>query len=148
MRNFWTLIGYGAPAISPYMSFESLNDMIEENMLEGYTYAEAEERYVYGAMKGIIKVMAKMGISTIKSYRGAQIFEAVGLNQDVVDRYFTWTTTQVQGMSIEDIAREVLQRHEAAFPAIPTNGQTLDIGGHYQWRRGGEHHLFNPKPPT
>ena len=145
VHHFCTLIGYGAQAINPYMAFESLNDMIEENMLEGYTYAEAEERYVYGAMKGIIKVMAKMGISTIKSYRGAQIFETVGLNQDVVDRYFTWTTSQVQGMGIEDIAREALIRHEAAFPAIPTNGHTLDVGGHYQWRQGGEHHLFNPK---
>ena len=145
VHHFCTLLGYGAQAINPYMAFESLNDMINEGILEEYTYEEAEERYIYGAIKGIIKVMAKMGISTIKSYRGAQIFETVGLNQDVVDRYFTWTTTQVQGMSMEDIGREVLQRHEAAFPAIPTNGHTLDVGGHYQWRRGGEHHLFNPK---
>ena len=145
VHHFCLLLGYGAQAINPYMAFESLNDMIRENMLEGYTYEEAEERYVYAAIKGTVKVMAKMGISTIKSYRGAQIFETVGLNQEVVDNYFTWTTTQVEGMGIEDIAREALVRHEAAFPQIPTNGRTLDVGGHYQWRKGGEHHLFNPK---
>ncbi len=145
VHHFCLLLGYGAQAINPYMAFEGLNDMIRENMLEGYSYEEAEERYVYAAIKGTVKVMAKMGISTIKSYRGAQIFETVGLNQEVVDRYFTWTTTQVQGMGIEDIAREALIRHQAAFPEIPTNGRTLDVGGHYQWRQGGEHHLFNPK---
>ena len=145
VHHFCLLLGYGAQAINPYMAFESLNDMIRENMLEGYTYEEAEERYIYAAIKGTVKVMAKMGISTIKSYRGAQIFETVGLNQEVVDQYFTWTTTQVKGMGIEDIAREALARHEAAFPQIPTNGRTLDVGGHYQWRKGGEHHLFNPK---
>jgi len=145
VHHFCLLLGYGAQAINPYMAFEGINDMIRENMLEGYSYEEAEERYIYGAIKGIIKVMAKMGISTIKSYRGAQIFEAVGLNQQVVDRYFTWTTTQVQGMSVEDVARESLARHEAAFPAISTQVQTLDVGGHYQWRQDGEKHLFNPK---
>ena len=95
--------------------------------------------------KGVIKVMAKMGISTIKSYRGAQIFESMGLNQEVIDKYFTWTTTQVKGMGIEGIAREALERHAHAFPDIETNGSTLGVGGHYQWRKEGEHHLFNPK---
>ncbi len=145
VHHFCLLLGYGAQAINPYMAFESLNDMVREGMLDEYTYEEAEERYVYGAIKGVIKVMAKMGISTIKSYRGAQIFEAMGLDQEVIDRYFTWTTTQVKGMSIEGIAREALERHTHAFPPIQTNGSTLGVGGHYQWRKEGEHHLFNPK---
>ena len=145
VHHFCLLLGYGAQAINPYMAFESLNDMVREGMLDEYTYEEAEERYVYGAIKGVIKVMAKMGISTIKSYRGAQIFESMGLNQDVIDKYFTWTTTQVKGMSIEGIAREALERHTHAFPPIQTNGNTLAVGGHYQWRKEGEHHLFNPK---
>jgi glutamate synthase domain-containing protein 2/glutamate synthase domain-containing protein 3 len=145
VHHFCLLLGYGAQAINPYMAFESLNDMVREGMLDEYTYEEAQERYIYGAIKGVIKVMAKMGISTIKSYRGAQIFEAVGLNQEVVDQYFTWTTTQVKGMSIEGIAREALERHAHAFQDIATNGSTLDVGGHYQWRKEGELHLFNPK---
>ena len=97
VHHYCLLLGYGAQAINPYMAFESLNDMIRENMLEGYTYAEAEERYIYAAIKGTVKVMAKMGISTIKSYRGAQIFETVGLNQDVVDQYFTWDHDPSEG---------------------------------------------------
>ena len=145
VHHFCLLLGYGAQAINPYMAFESLNDMVREGMLDEYSYEEAEERYVYGAIKGVIKVMAKMGISTIKSYRGAQIFESMGLNQEVIDKYFTWTTTQVKGMGIEGIAREALERHAHAFPDIETNGSTLGVGGHYQWRREGEHHLFNPK---
>jgi len=145
VHHFCLLLGYGAQAINPYMAFESLNDMVREGMLDEYSYEEAEERYVYGAIKGVIKVMAKMGISTIKSYRGAQIFESMGLNQEVIDKYFTWTTTQVKGMGIEGIAREALERHAHAFPDIETNGSTLGVGGHYQWRKEGEHHLFNPK---
>jgi len=145
VHHFCLLLGYGAQAINPYMAFESLNDMVREGMLDEYSYEEAEERYVYGAIKGVIKVMAKMGISTIKSYRGAQIFESMGLNQEVIDKYFTWTTTQVKGMGIEGIAREALERHAHAFPDIETNGSTRGVGGHYQWRKEGEHHLFNPK---
>ena len=119
VHHFCLLLGYGAQAINPYMAFESLNDMIRENMLEGYTYEEAEERYIYAAIKGTVKVMAKMGISTIKSYRGAQIFETVGLNQEVVDQYFTWTTTQVKGMGIEDIAREGTSAPRSGLPPDP-----------------------------
>ena len=144
VHHFCLLLGYGAQAINPYMAFESLDDMIREGMLEGYTYEEAEERYVKAAIKGVVKVMSKMGISTVKSYIGAQIFEAIGLSQEVVDPYFTWTTTQVQGINIEGIAREALMRHRRAFPEIPTDGRTLDEGGQYQWRHDGEHHLFNP----
>ncbi|MDP7403445.1 MAG: glutamate synthase large subunit, partial [Gammaproteobacteria bacterium] len=145
VHHFCLLLGYGAQAINPYMAFESLNDMVREGLLDEYTYEDSEERYVYGAIKGVIKVMAKMGVATIKSYRGAQLFEAMGLDQKVIDKYFTWTITQVSGMSIEGIARESLERHARAFPKVETNSTTLDVGGHYQWRKEGEHHLFNPK---
>ena len=127
------------------MAFESLNDMVREGLLDEYSYEEAEERYVYGAIKGVTKVMAKMGVATIKSYRGAQLFESMGIDQKVIDKYFTWTITQVNGMSIEGIARESLERHAHAFPTMKTDSTTLDVGGHYQWRKEGEHHLFNPK---
>ena len=145
VHHFCLLLGYGAQAINPYMAFESLNDMVREGLLDEYSYEEAEERYVYGAIKGVTKVMAKMGVATIKSYRGAQLFEAMGIDQKVIDKYFTWTITQVNGMSIEGIARESLERHAHAFPTTKTDSTTLDVGGHYQWRKEGEHHLFNPK---
>ena len=145
VHHFCLLLGYGVQAINPYLAFAGLADMIREGMMQEYTYEEAEKRYVKGAMKGVIKVMAKMGISTIKSYRGAQIFEAIGLKQELVDRYFTWTTTQVQGIGIKKIAREALMRHRHAFPPIQTNGRTLEVGGQFQWRKEGEHHLFNPQ---
>jgi glutamate synthase domain-containing protein 2/glutamate synthase domain-containing protein 1/glutamate synthase domain-containing protein 3 len=144
VHHFCLLIGYGVQAINPYMVFESLADMIREGMMDEYGYEEAAKRYVKGAVKGVVKVMAKMGISTIKSYRGAQIFEAVGLSQEVIDRYFTWTTTQVQGIGIEEIAREALARHRRAFPEFQVDERTLEEGGQYQWRKDGEHHLFNP----
>jgi len=145
VHHFCLLLGYGAQAINPYMAFESLADLIHEGMLEEYAYEEAEGRYIKAAVKGAVKVMAKMGISTIRSYVGAQIFEAIGIDQEVVDRYFTWTTTQVQGIGIEAIAREALMRHRHAFPEIQANGRTLDEGGQFQWRKDGEHHLFNPQ---
>ena len=145
VHHFCLLIGYGAQAINPYMAFESLHDMVREGMLQEYSYEEAEERYVYGAIKGVIKVMAKMGISTIKSYRGAQIFEALGISQCVIDTYFTATVTQVQGMDLKGIAKEAIERHRRAFMEDEGNVKTLSVGGQYQWRQDGEHHLFNPK---
>ena len=145
VHHFCLLLGYGAQAINPYMAYASLADMIGENMLTGYSHQEAIERYIKAAVKGTVKVMAKMGISTIKSYRGAQIFEAIGISQKVVDRYFTWTDSRVEGLDIEGIAREALMRHHQAYPPIAVDGRTLDVGGQYQWRQGGEAHLFNPK---
>ncbi len=145
VHHFCLLIGYGAQAINPYMAFESLHDMVRENMLDEYSYEEAEERYVYGAIKGVIKVMAKMGISTIKSYRGAQIFEAMGISQSVIDTYFTATVTQIQGMDLKGIAKEAIDRHCLAFANDEGSVKTLSVGGQYQWRQDGEHHLFNPK---
>ena len=96
------------------------------------------------AIKGVVKTMAKMGISTIQSYRGAQIFEAVGLNTEVVDKYFTWTPSRIQGVGLDVIAEEAVTRHQHAFPDREVNGE-LDTGGQYQWRDNGEYHLFNPQ---
>ena len=144
VHHFCLLIGYGAQAINPYMAYESLADMIGEKQLTDISYADAVKGYVKSATKGVVKVMAKMGISTIKSYRGAQIFEAVGISKKVIDKYFTWTDSRIDGIGLDIIAREALMRHRAAYPAISVNGSTLDVGGHFQWRQGGEYHLFNP----
>ena len=127
------------------MAFESLADMIQEGQLTDITYYDAVKGYIKSATKGVIKVMAKMGISTIKSYRGAQIFEAIGIKQEVVDKYFTWTDTRVEGIGLDVIAREALMRHRRAYPDITVDNRTLDVGGQYQWRQEGEYHLFNPK---
>ena len=144
VHHFCLLTGYGVQAVNPYMAFESLADMIAEGQLTDIEYHDAVKGYIKSATKGVVKVMAKMGISTIKSYRGAQIFEAVGIKQEVVDRYFTWTETRVEGVGLDVIAHEALMRHRAAFPEIPVDNRTLDVGGHFQWRQDGEYHLFNP----
>ena len=145
VHHFCLLVGYGVQAINPYMAFESLADMIQEGQLTDIAYYDAVKGYIKSATKGVIKVMAKMGISTIKSYRGAQIFEAIGIKQEVVDKYFTWTDTRVEGIGLDVIAREALMRHRRAYPDIPVDNRTLDVGGQYQWRQEGEYHLFNPK---
>ena len=144
VHHFCLLTGYGVQAVNPYMAFESLADMIAEGQLTDIGYQDAVKGYIKSATKGVVKVMAKMGISTIKSYRGAQIFEAIGIKQEVVDRYFTWTETRVEGVGLDVIASEALMRHRAAFPEIPVDNRTLDVGGHFQWRQDGEYHLFNP----
>jgi glutamate synthase (ferredoxin) len=118
--------------------------MIHEGMLD-LTYHEAVKGYNKAVYKGVVKVMAKMGISTIKSYCGAQIFEAVGLGQELIDKYFTWTPSRVDGVGLEEIAREAQQQHAKAFPTFPLNGHTLEVYGQYQYRTDGELHLFNPR---
>ena len=146
VHHFALLIGYGAGAINPYLAFESLDDMIRQGMLVNTGYAKAEYQYVKAAVKGVVKTMAKMGISTIQSYRGAQIFEALGISTAVIDRYFTGTASRVQGIGLAEIAGESLQRHQRAFP--PRNkvdASVLDSGGDLQWRKDGEYHLFNPE---
>jgi glutamate synthase (ferredoxin) len=145
VHHFALLIGYGASAINPYLAFETLDDTIQQGQLNGLDHEHAVKNYVKAAGKGVMKVMSKMGISTAQSYCGAQIFEAVGLNQEVIDKYFTWTASRVGGIGIDVIVQEVRARHERAFPDRSLNGHTLDVGGHYQWRRDGEHHLFNPE---
>ena len=138
------LIGYGAGAVNPYLAFETLDDMIRDGMLPGLDHEKAVKNYIKALNKGVLKVMSKMGISTLQSYRGAQIFEAVGLDKDFVDRYFTWTASRIGGVGIDAIAEEVRVRHEQAFPLRPVAERDLDEGGEYQWRRDGEYHLFNP----
>jgi glutamate synthase (ferredoxin) len=145
VHHFSVLIGYGCGAINPYLAFETLDDMIRQGLLVNVDHKTACKNFVKAATKGVIKVASKIGISTIQSYRGAQIFECVGLNQDVVDRYFTGTATRIEGADIEGIAREVLMRHSHAFPDRQVNGHTLEVGGDYQWRKEGEAHLFSPQ---
>src|SRR5262249_13860100 len=145
VHHFALLIGYGAGAINPYLTFESIEDMIRQGQLNGLESQQAVKNYVKAINKGVAKVMSKMGISTAQSYCGAQIFEAVGLNQEVIDKYFTWTASRIGGIGLDVIAHEVAHRHERAFPERPLNGHVLPTGGQYQWRRDGEHHLFNPE---
>src|SRR5262249_55037238 len=128
-----------------YLAFETLDDMIQEGMLPNVEHKTACKNFVKAAVKGVVKVISKMGISTIQSYRGAQIFEAIGLNHSVVDKYFTGTASRVGGIGLGVIAEEALKRHQHAFPDRQVNGHTLDVGGQYQWRQDGEHHLFNPR---
>ncbi len=145
VHHFSLLVGYGAGAINPYLAFETLDDLIQFGLLKNIDHKTACKNYVKAAVKGVVKVISKMGISTIQSYRGAQIFEAVGLHNSVVDKYFTWTASRVEGVGLDVIAREVLIRHQHAFPDRQVNGHTLDVGGQYQWRADGEVHLFSPQ---
>ena len=153
VHHYATLIGYGCGAINPYLAFETIADMIHEGLIAKIVganspqemYKIACKNYIKAATKGVTKVASKIGISTIQSYRGAQIFEAVGLNHSVINKYFKWTASRIEGADIEVIAQEAILRHTNAFPDRPTNGHTLDAGGEYQWRKEGEAHLFSPQ---
>jgi glutamate synthase (ferredoxin) len=144
VHHFCTLIGYGCGAINPYLAFETLDDMIRQGILVNLDHKKAVYNFIKAATKGVIKVASKIGISTMQSYRGAQIFEAMGLNQAVVDKYFAYTSTRIEGADINVIAQESIQRHSHAYPDREANSPTLDVGGEYQWRKEGEAHLFNP----
>ncbi|MEK6606300.1 MAG: glutamate synthase large subunit [Myxococcota bacterium] len=145
VHHFALLIGYGAAAVNPYLAFESLDDMSRQGKLGDLTHKQAVKSYVKAANKGVVKVMSKMGISTVHGYRGAQIFEAIGLARDFVDAYFTWTASRISGIGIDVVAEEARRRHARAYPERAVNGHTLETGGQYQWRDGGEHHLFSPE---
>ncbi|MBI9050453.1 MAG: glutamate synthase large subunit [Anaerolineaceae bacterium] len=145
VHHFAMLIGYGVVAINPYLAFASIEEMINQGLLTGVDYKKAAINYSKALVKGVVKVLSKMGISTMQSYCGSQIFEAVGLKQEFIDYYFANTPTRIGGVGIEEIAREAVMRHETAFPKWPKNRPTLDSGGHYQWRQDGEVHLFNPQ---
>lgn len=145
VHHFALLLGYGAGAINPYLAFESLNDLINRGMLTDLTYKQAVKNYTKACTKGVVKVLSKMGISTIQSYRGAQIFEAIGIAQEVIDKYFTWTPTRIEGIGMEVIAQEALIKHERAFSPQEGRDITLDSGSDFQWRKDGEYHLFNPE---
>ncbi len=145
VHHYALLIGYGVGAINPYLAFETLDDMIRQGILKDIDHKTAVKNYAKAVAKGVVKTMSKMGISTIQSYRGAQIFEAIGLNHDVINKYFTWTASRIEGAGLNEIAKEIAIRHQHAFPDRSVNGRTLDPGGQYQWRRDGEYHLFNPE---
>ena len=140
------LLGYGATAINPYLAFETIEDMIVRGVLTDVALDDAVAKYIKAAGKGVLKVMSKMGISTVASYTGAQVFEAVGLGTDLVDEYFTGTTSKLDGIGLDELAEEVAKRHAKAYPDRSTARahRELEVGGEYQWRREGEYHLFNP----
>ena len=140
------LIGFGAAAVNPYLAFESIEDLVREGELTGIEAAAAVRNYLKALGKGVMKVMSKMGISTVASYTAAQAFEAIGLDRDVVDEYFTGTPNQLGGAGLDVIAEEVKQRHRRAYPENPTERvhRRLDVGGEYAFRREGELHLFTP----
>ncbi len=138
------LLGFGAGVVNPYLAFETIAQLIDEGQLTSVSYDAAVDNYIHALNKGILKVMSKMGISTLQSYCGAQIFEAIGLESRLVNKYFTGTPSRIGGIGIEEVAQETRQRHRRAFS--PRGGAaTPSIGGEYQWRRGGEHHLFSPE---
>jgi glutamate synthase (NADPH/NADH) large chain len=144
VHHFALLIGYGASAINPYLAFETVHDQARLGMIPGDA-EHAQKKYIKAIAKGIVKVISKMGISTIQSYHGAQVFEALGLNQDFVDEYFTWTPTRIGGVGIEVIAREVKMRQDRAYPPKrPIYHKQLGVGGSIQYRAEGENHLFTP----
>ena len=145
VHHFSLLIGYGCSAINPYVAFETIDGMIQDGLLPNIDHKTACKNMVKAASKGVIKVMSKMGISAIQSYRGAQVFEAVGIRQDVIEHYFTWTPSRVGGVGLDVIAQEVIARHRAAYPDREVNGHVLPVGGQYQWRNDGEYHLFSPE---
>ena len=144
--QFALLIGYGAAAVNPYLAFETIDELVEEG---SYVPADldasaAHANYVKAIGKGLLKIFAKMGISTLHSYRGGQLFEAVGISSDVIDEYFTGTASRIGGVDLETLARESQMRHERAFPTAIDAELELDVGGEYQWRRDGERHLLSP----
>ncbi|MGF7046283.1 glutamate synthase (ferredoxin) [Paenibacillus sp. DS2015] len=145
VHHYALLLGYGVSAVNPYLAFESLDDMIQQGMLRGISHEKAVKNYIKAATKSVVKVLSKMGISTIQSYRGAQIFEAVGLHSDFVDQYFTRTPSRIGGIGLEEVALETLSHHNRAFTDKDGNDKELDSGGEYQWRKDGEEHLFNPQ---
>ena len=141
------LLGYGAAAVNPYLAFESAEDLARREMYVDVTPEKAIANVAKALSKGVLKVMSKMGVSTVASYTGAQIFECVGLGRDVVDRYFTGTTSRLGGLSLDQLADEIRSRHLQGYPAdgIPLAHRDLQVGGEYQWRREGEPHLFDPE---
>ena len=139
------LIGYGAAAVNPYLAMETVEDRAREGSLGDLDPAKAARNYVKALGKGVLKVMSKMGISTIASYTGAQVFEAIGLAQGLVDEYFPGTTSQLGGIDLDIVAAEVAMRQRVAYPLEAAKHRRLEVGGEYQWRREGEQHLFNPE---
>ena len=148
VHHFALLLGYGASGVNPYLAFDTIEDLINRNFLSGISLEDAMHNYCKGITKGIVKVLSKMGISTIASYRGAQIFESIGISQAVIDEYFTDTPSSLGGIGLDEIAQEAALRHERAFSTQNGRDATLDSGSNYQWRSNGEEHLYNPETIT
>src|SRR5690348_8832872 len=147
VHHMAALVGFGAAAINPYMAFESIEDMLDRGVIEGIDRKTALSNYIKAAGKGVLKVMSKMGISTVASYTGAQLFQAVGISEDVLNEYFTGLSCPIGGITLDDIAADVAARHALAYLDRPDERahRELEVGGEYQWRREGEYHLFNPE---
>ena len=145
VHHYCLLIGYGASAINPYLAFETLDDMIRQGLLTGIDHRKAVNHYTKAVKKGVLKVMSKMGISTLQSYRGAQIFEAIGLDEKFVDAYFTNTPSRIGGIGLDEVAEEAIARHRHAFPNRRVLLPDIEWGGQYQWRQDGEYHMYNPE---
>ncbi|MCX5668971.1 MAG: glutamate synthase large subunit [Candidatus Omnitrophica bacterium] len=144
VNHFALLFAYGVDCVNPYLIFKALEEMAKDKEIN-LTAQEAKHNYIKAIDKGILKVLSKMGISTLQSYRGAQIFEAVGLNQTVINNYFSGTASRINGVSLGTIAKETIMRHQEAFPVRPVKENDLASGGLYQWKRDGEFHLWNPE---
>jgi len=146
MHHFAVLIGYGANAINPYLAFETLENEINRGAYPGHLkYDEAHENFFKATRKGLFKIISKMGISTIQSYCGAQIFEAVGLGKEFIEQYFTATPSRIGGIGLNTVAEEMIRRHKTAYPDRAIYNDILDEGGDYRWRKEGEHHQLNPQ---
>ncbi len=146
VHHFAVLAGFGAQAVNPYLAMETVHALWDDESLKPEIDKDkAISNYINAVDKGLLKVFSKMGVSTLQSYTGAQILEAVGLGQELVDEYFTWTTSRIGGIGLDVIARETQMRHEYAFPPVPDGNPDLMIGGSYQWRRGGERHRMSPE---
>ncbi len=145
VMHYCLLIGYGASAINPYLAIETIEELAASGELtHGITPEIAVKNYIKAVNKGLLKVFSKMGISTLQSYRGAQVFEAIGLNKELIDRYFTGTASRIEGVDLEVLAKEAIAKHEFAFQPVSESEPELAIGGNYQYRINGEQHLLNP----
>ncbi|WP_341281406.1 glutamate synthase large subunit [Paenibacillus sp. FSL H8-0537] len=145
VHHFALLLGYGVSAVNPYLAFETLDDMIRQGLLRNISHEKAVKNFIKAATKGVTKVLSKMGISTIQSYRGAQIFEALGLKEELINEYFTWTPSRIGGIGLDVIAEETLKYHNLAYAEQEGRVTELESGGEYQWRKDGEDHLFSPQ---
>lgn len=145
-HHYATLLGYGASGINPYLVYQTIHDMKKRNLLrEDVTEEQAIYNYKKAVCGELLKIMSKMGISTLQSYHGAQIFEVLGISKEVVDQFFTGTVSRIGGLSLDDIAREALIKHRLAFSNQGTGSNQLEVGGVYQWKQRGEAHMFNPQ---
>jgi glutamate synthase (NADPH/NADH) large chain len=144
VHHFATVLGYGASAVNPYLAIESIIDMWENGILGETSKENAIENYIEAINSGLLKIFSKMGISTLASYQGAQIFEILGINQEVVSKYFSGSVSRIEGLGLDQIAEETLRKHRKGFPSRGGGNKVLDSGGNYSWRSDGERHLFNP----